>query len=89
MEAAWGRRYGGGRMGQALQLHYDCVEAALLLCGATRVVADCVEAALLLCYTQLYGGKPWRDAPLQESYPCTSQNNFSITTYTGISRDKS
>ena len=29
------------------------------------------------------------DIPLQESYPCISQNNFSIPTYPGISLDKS
>ena len=29
------------------------------------------------------------DIPLQEFYPCISQNNFSIPTYTGISLDRS
>ena len=29
-----------------------------------------------------------RDISLQESYPCISQNKFSIPTYTGISRDR-
>ena len=40
-------------------------------------------------YTELYHRGISRDIPLQESYPCISQNNFSIPTHTGISRDKS
>ena len=40
-------------------------------------------------YTELYHRGISRDIPVQESYPCISQNNVSIPTYTGISRDKS
>ena len=40
-------------------------------------------------YTELYHRGISRDIPVQESYPCISQNNFSIPTDTGISRDRS
>ena len=50
------------------------------------------EVSLLIpTYTDLYHRGPERslDIPLQESYPCISQNSLSIPTYTGIFLDKS
>ena len=44
---------------------------------------------LILTYTKLYHRGISLDISLQESYPCISQNNSSIPTYTWISRDKS